>query len=820
MTRYSCTAALTVTLLMFSAEATAQPVASDREESGCMTCHQGIEPIREPDSAMMRQIIALGSGMGDPAGCIVCHGGDPTATLKEAAHGGEDFYPDPGSPWVNEAACEACHPDHVGAQWNALMMTESGKIQGIAWAFGSLEGYEHRWGNYNARNPVNPEARLGTAAYRAYMADLKELEPGAFPDAQVTLPEAPTDLSILGQHPEQAAFTYYRTECQRCHWAVKGRLKRGDYRGMGCSACHIPYGNEGFYEGDDPTIPKDEPGHLLVHSIQSTRETKVTIHGQTYSGIPVETCTTCHDRGKRIGVTFQGLMESAFVSPFTEGDGGQLDLHTKHYIAMREDLHYQKGMMCPDCHTSIDIHGDGFLAGANLAQVQIECTDCHGTPWAYPWELPLGYGDEFRDPPRTGEPRGVSTELPERLRQGTVYSPEDGYLITARGNPFPEVVRRGDRVIVHTAGGKDLELKPLKTYVAQGASGTAARVAMHAIPLHIDTMECYACHATWIPQCYGCHVKIDYSEGKRAFDWGAAGHRHADPHHAADRGESGYDTYVPGEVTEQRSYLRWEDPALAVNGERRVSPVTPGCQPSVTIIGPGGETILLNHIFRTPPQTEGAGPQGQLGIDHSPAQPHSTGHARSCESCHLSEKALGYGIDGGRLNRPWDKPTVVDLMTADGRVLPQSARPQIEPIAGLEADWSRFVTEDGRQLQTVGHHFSGSRPLNDKERANTDRQGLCLACHQEIPTESLAVSLLHHVGRYADALPKTGKEHATLIHKTLLFSAWGQSGGIVLVVLAFLALIYWLIFRRRFRKSPVAPAVEHESADEDENPTP
>jgi hypothetical protein len=37
---------------------------------------------------MMRQIVAAGEAMGDPAGCVVCHGGDPGASEKEAAHQG------------------------------------------------------------------------------------------------------------------------------------------------------------------------------------------------------------------------------------------------------------------------------------------------------------------------------------------------------------------------------------------------------------------------------------------------------------------------------------------------------------------------------------------------------------------------------------------------------------------------------------------------------------------------------------------------------------------------------------------------------------
>lgn len=85
--------------------------------------------------------------------------------------------------------------------------------------------------------------------------------------------------------------------------------------------------------------------------------------------------------------------------------------------------------------------------------------------------------------------------------------------------------------------------------------------------------------------------------------------------------------------------------------------------------------------------------------------------------------------------------------------------------------------------------------------------GLCLACHQEIPTESLAVSLLHHAAKYADALRKTNEQHAGLVNKILLFSAWGQAGGAVLTPLAVLGIIGWLVIRRRAkRQAPVAEA--------------
>jgi len=714
--------------------------------------------------------------------------------------GPDDFYPDPASPWVNKRSCGLCHAELVRAEWNSLMMTEAGKIQGTSWAFGALEGYEHRWANYDGQNPEDPASRLGTDAYRAYMERKTQAFPNVYVDHQETVPEAPAGHALAGlaADPRKAAFTYIRAECQRCHLGVKGRSRRGDFRGMGCGACHIPYGNEGLYEGADSSIPSKEPGHPLVHRIQATSDTSVKAGDITYSGIPVETCTTCHNRGKRIGVRFQGLMESAWDSPYTEGGGGQLGLHSKHYIAMTADIHYQKGMLCQDCHTSNDVHGDGFIGGTNLAGVEIECVDCHGTPDLYPWELPLGFGDENGPGAASGPPRGVATEVPKLLERGKVFEAPDGWLLTARGNPLPEVVREGDAVVVHTAGGKALRLDPLKRKVSLGTLSLAGRVAMQQVDRHIETMECYACHSSWAPQCYGCHVKVDYSNGSRSFDWVAAGHQHQTPARRTAGSEEGFGTMIPGKVTELRSYMRWENPVLGVNGEGRVSPVIPGCQVSVTIIGEDGKEIVRNHIFRTLPGSEGGDQRGQLSSDMAPVQPHTIGRPRSCESCHDTEKALGYGIGGGDLNRPWDKATVVDLATADGTIIPRSARTQIEPIPGLIRDWSAIVTPQGAQLQTVGHHFAGSGPLNSEQRTNMDRRYVCVSCHQEIPDKTLAVNLMHHVAAVTGLTPKNNREHTSLLHGLLLSAVWTP------ISLAFAVLLLLLLAVIRYRSKAKA----------------
>jgi len=765
----------------------------------CLTCHKGIEDIRDPNSEMMKEIFKVSDKAGVPKNdCVVCHGGNPEASTKEESHSGtlayfktnkgpKAFYPAPGSPWINEHTCGMCHPKQIKSQWNNLMATEAGKIHGALWGFGAKDGYEHKHSNFGNKDI---HERIGTKIYDKYMQELRTMEPQGFPKEMHELPPAPTAEEIE-KDPTLSVYTYLRQECLRCHTTGKGRKRRGDFRGIGCSSCHIPYSNEGYYEGGDKNISKEQ-GHLLVHSIQSSRKVKVQVHDNNYSGIPVETCTTCHNRGKRIGVSYQGLMETEYQGPFDDEGNAQPKLHTKRYMHLQEDIHYSKGMLCQDCHTSIDHHGDGFNVGANLGAVEIECQDCHGTTDKYPWKLPLGYSDEFKTTPKTGKARGTTKTLAEYLKQGAIPEDKgDGFLLSARGNPLTKAVRHGDKIIMHLASGKDIELKPLKTLKKEGKISKEGLVAMDQIKAHTDKLECYTCHATWAPQCYGCHVKIDYSNGKQNPDYLAA----SKSHHNGVTGEvnSLKDFLVDGKVTETRSYLRWENPALAQNGEGRVSPVIPGCQVILTVIGKDGKMKLQNHIFKIP-NSEGRGEEGVNSIVMSPVNPHTiTKKGRGCSSCHDSAKALGYGIEGGKYFADQSETTIVDLMSADRKVLPHKVDEQMPAIPNLKDDLSRFVDENGTQLQTVGNHWKLSQALDNESRAKMDRRGVCLSCHKEMPSEDLAVSLLVHTAKFAGVKIDNDMHH-TLVNKSLLLTAWVQVlGGLFFG----LGLMYWFLRRKK-----------------------
>ncbi|MCW8837276.1 MAG: cytochrome C, partial [Thiovulaceae bacterium] len=213
-----------------------------------------------------------------------------------------------------------------------------------------------------------------------------------------------------------------------------------------------------------------------------------------------------------------------------------------------------------------DMHGSGFATNENLAAVEIECQDCHGTTKKYPWELPLGFSDEYNTTLTNSKGRGVVEDVAKYLKQGFVADAKDGYLLSSRANPLPNVVKKENNVIVHLANGKEIELKPLKLLKTTKELSKNALVAMDAVDAHTNKLECYTCHVKWTPQYY---------------------------------------------TDKKNTFLRWEEPTLAQNGEGRISPIIQKHQKSLT------------------------------------AQPHNISKkTRTCESCHSSNKAMGLGIDG------------------------------------------------------------------------------------------------------------------------------------------------------------------------------
>lgn len=709
-------------------------VAPDQASAkGCLSCHQGIGVINE---RMQPFLLAAVSGR-EGFECAVCHEGKPDALTREEAHAG--MWPNPASMWVvsEGQGCGKCHSDkgalktvmsrplengpaggqllvvkselsdpsgntgtnHVYRLQRSLMALETGKANKTLSSNGVILKGTFPYSNFDMDDPDGAVPSVGSREYKEWIG--LAVDRGLI----TLLPEVkaiPTfeEGKAMGLAPAQAAFAdMHRKQCARCHVWGEGRDKRGDHRAGGCASCHVLYTNDALYEGNDSTIPKDRGPHPMRHQI--TR------------AIPSQQCNHCHTRGKRIGTTFGGMIEHQYVGsgktpPWDEEASPQEKLYTKEYNNVRPDVHFERGMDCADCHTSIDVHGDGNIYPVTFFQVEIGCADCHGTPAQYPWELPVGYG----------------TPVELEGSRGTFEKEGRQYLITTRGNPRTRWIKEGDKAFVLSIySGKKYEVPLLKERQLKDSWKTQqGKVAMGVVNQHMDKMECYACHAAWAPQCYGCHVKYDMR--KDGVDWALS---------AVNRDRStGKQTVTrtKGDIDlENVGFIRWERPILGVNYKNRVTPLVPGCQTVWTFVDEEGKVGALNQINLTS--------DGLNAPTLAPLQPHANSAvARTCESCHTDPKTLGYGEGKSRSSGilEGDKALFADQGPGLFGDIPSStrAKPQIPAIPDFPYSWDQLVTRSGKQVQNMP--LPQDRPLSEEERNRAEREGLCVACHKHYNT--------------------------------------------------------------------------------------
>ena len=772
----------------------------------CLSCHKGIEPTRPLQSPMMKRILALGDSLGDPNGCVVCHGGNPHETLnKDKAHSGaplgsrlKTFTPVPGALQVNENTCGICHADHTYNVHRSLMNTDAGKMKAITWSFGLDTGNkDHKYGDHDMDDPDGRTPRFGTDVYKKYMQEMAAQFPGQYPTELKQIPEV--DMERLRSMPEQAAFSYLRN-CNACHLSNKGMQDRGHFRGMGCAACHNLYSNEGYYEGGDSSIIKDKPGHVMVHSMQGSRKSATIINGMHVSGVQVSTCAACHAAGRRIGHAYQGLMalgHSDQRGPFDK-DGKPQETNAGYVFKyMRNDAHHRimkdgkmvTGLLCQDCHTTNAMHGNGNIGSTTLATIEIECADCHGTPTHYPWELPIGYGDEFGKKLDINQPRGLVQE-PLKVTQefGIVYPKEDGYLLSSRGNPLGNVVRRGNKVIVHSDGGHDFEAPTLKqlTLDDKWKNPDKAKTAMVNVTKHMESLECYACHSTWAPQYYGYKYDIDFS--KQSIDWLASPEKFNSDGTTSDY--HGQYVMQPGACTVwDYSHVRWENPPLGINGEGRVSPLTGVIQTISTVKDEKGAVIHWNHVAKTK--------AGYNAMEMAPLNPHTVSlESRDCADCHGNATAMGLGVDRGVYDSIPGEEKFADAVDEYGNTLSKYTKAQIQAIKGLHGDFMQIINANGEQVQTVDSHWPTSMPLTKEQRDMLSRGGTCLACHKDIPNGAIPIKMLGKIAELTHLSFASEEAHSDLLNENNLLISWVKAAGIIAIIIALPFLIFtW--FKRK-----------------------
>lgn len=551
--------------------------AAGAATGNCIVCHTGIEIAHEKFTL----------------GCAQCHGGNPEATTKEEAHvlalaeiprDGTvlplDYFDseylrfiNPSNLRVVKSTCgqsgqglgTACHASYADDVMKSLMATTTGHLVGGAYQQGLVETRQAEWG-------VMPVADLD--------GDIP-IERGALPSV----------IQVPGEDdawPENSVQRHYgdvpRKLCTVCHLWSRGIGDRGvtgqegKYRSEGCAACHFLYANDGLSRTADPTIDKTEVGHPIMHKITKR--------------IDSDQCAHCHTRGARIGLSFQGLAQLPPNTPKGPGFEGISDevLYGGYHIENAElcppDIHYERGMHCIDCHVREEIMGDGNIYGHMDQSTQVECTDCHGTP---------------------GEFGSMETE------RGIVHDnlrwENDVMILTGKVDGIEHVVPQVKNIVDPSS-------------ISYNSNAAAAMNTDHI--KEDGGLECYACHAAWQNNCYGCHFYRDLDDTQLDFIEGAETQGHVE--------------------TGDKYFMNWKNFQMGWNSEGKIAPYLTGCQ-VITNVEDANDEFILEQVL----PVSGS---GLSGLSLNPEQPHTIRDTpRGCVECHRNPAALGTGTESYNLAR-------------------------------------------------------------------------------------------------------------------------------------------------------------------------
>ena len=584
------------------------PVVLGRPE-GCLLCHTGVTGLGN-------------SHRPEAVGCASCHGGDVFTLDKARAHAGMDLIP--GNLASARLGCgqPACHASIIPRVERSVMATMSGIIAVNRTVFGE---------------PARPAA------------------------------EALPHVEKLGRSP---ADKHLRQLCASCHLgAKKAALGPNDdqSRGGGCNACHLSYSGTALaaltrYEQQKARGAAEAP----------------TVHPALSLDIDNGQCFGCHSRSGRISTSYEGWHEfhkppAAASNPGRPAPSRFRTLQDERvFERVMPDIHQQRGLDCIDCHTSVEVMGDGVAHGRKSDQVRVTCEDCHGALVPDLPVIPAGAIDP--------ESRRI---LAVRAWPGPAAS---HFVGTARGDTLVNVVRdpAGAPVLIRKRTGERRAIKPRIAVCVEGRG--------HA------RLSCGSCHTAWAPRCPTCHTSFD--PAAEAYDW-------------VD------DSNVKGAWKEEPGPFSAGPPALGV---RRLTGDARGRKDVIETFVPG----MILRIDRPP--APGSQPVALFRRLYARIEPHTTRReTRSCVSCHNDPVALGYGQGvllyqragaGGR----WTFSPAAPLLAEDG--LPADAWiPFLGARSGMVStrnDVRPFDVEEQRRILRVGAcltcHDAASKAMHDSVR--------------------------------------------------------------------------------------------------------
>lgn len=357
-------------------------------------------------------------------GCSGCHLGNPKSRDKMIAHNG--IIKIPGNLASIELTCgrSECHLEISKRVLTSLMTTMSGVVSVDKFAFG--------------------EAKSPTGKFKVFEID------------------------------SSAADMHLRNLCASCHLAKE----KNEFsalvqlsRGGGCVACHLVY--------DSTTLAE-------LEIYRTRRDFAPKYHPEISMNVPDKACFGCHSRSGRISTNYQGLVETTLLEPPSGLDTNFVQLMDGRVFARNTpDVHFTKGIICTDCHTSRELMGDGRQYEHKEEQIEISCIDCH--PSNKPDFLLFDSLD-------------IETKKILQIRyQGNIQS-QKFVVISKVRKGYVNVYFQNNQIIVQSKTNGKIWISPKRSEqcIEQGK-------------LH-ERLDCVACHTKWVPRCISCHTRYEPDE--------------------------------------------------------------------------------------------------------------------------------------------------------------------------------------------------------------------------------------------------------------------------------------------------------------------
>jgi hypothetical protein len=487
--------------------------------------------------------------------------------------------------------------------------------------------------------------------------------------------------------------------CGDCHAGSRGANNRyADFRGAGCTSCHMEYSPDGRSRSTDQNINKLEPAnpdaiaapeipHISTHQIRNIA--KILPNGAFLRGVSDRACVGCHQGSNRTVLQYWGIrldqnadVANNFQYPAnpaafqnTAQDERLYDpavqnntfngRNANQYILFEDydndgrddtspDRHYEMGMGCIDCHGLRDVHagmegdddsGFGGKIYSKMDQVvKIRCESCHGTIDTYAPTVPCtDYSGNPKQCPTDSAGNAIRNVEKDANGDFFLYSRVDGqrhYLPQTKDVVYPNNRQNPLSGVLIFNAKASYAMGRADGLVDNGIGPTQTTPGLVGNNFsHTDNLDCISCHASWANQCIGCHLRTQYDATNYFFS-NLTGERIVQKQQNAD---FGYITIVP-------TYL-------GVNSKNKITQISAGMKVFYAYTDLNGDT---SQVFAFSDRNGNGNNPNYNGRNAHPAlgnyqmAPHSIRGKveedfegpKYCVTCHMTTAGLAaFGAD-------------------------------------------------------------------------------------------------------------------------------------------------------------------------------